>query len=48
MDIIDHKLNVTPLLRCDDFKSLVAVRGKDYSCLKCGEQEDDYQNKFRI
>ena len=40
---LEHKLNGTsPMPKCDNFKSLGAVRGYKYGCPKCMEQEDYY------
>jgi len=40
----EHKLNgTTPMPKCNDLYILLgAVKGKEYSCPKCGKQEDDY------
>lgn len=36
-----HGLPLTP--KCNDLYALLgAVKGNDYSCPKCGKQEDDY------
>lgn len=45
---LDWKIkDLKPLPKCNDLYALLgAVIGKEYSCPKCGKQEDEYDNGY--